>query len=125
MAPSPRFFCVLSLVLAAVALSAPQTMHAADLSLASESVAAVEQSGPLSVELAWIPSPSNDVVGYNVYRSTQLKGPFVRINPDLDVYPNYSDYPVQPGTVYYYAVTAVNSDGTESRYSKKLRVPVL
>jgi fibronectin type 3 domain-containing protein len=36
----------------------------------------------------------------------------------------YSDQTVQSGTVYYYAVTTVNSAGQESAYSNQIKVTI-
>ena len=36
----------------------------------------------------------------------------------------YSDQSVQPGTTYYYVVTAVDSQGRESSYSNEISVVV-
>jgi len=69
-----------------------------------------------SVNLRWNPSTSQ-VVGYNVYRSTQSGGPYAMINSVLDQNTAYTDSTVADGQTYYYATTAVNSDGQESGYS--------
>jgi len=69
-----------------------------------------------SVNLSWNPSTSQ-VVGYNVYRSTQSGGPYTMINPVLDPNTAYTDSTVVDGQTYYYATTAVNSQGEESGYS--------
>jgi fibronectin type 3 domain-containing protein len=68
------------------------------------------------VNLSWNPSTSQ-VVGYNVYRSNQSGGPYGRINAALDPNTAYTDGSVLGGQTYYYATTAVNSQGQESTYS--------
>jgi hypothetical protein len=69
-----------------------------------------------SVNLSWDPSTSQ-VVGYNVYRSNQSGGPYTMINSVLDQNTAYTDSTVVDGQTYYYATTAVNSQGQESSYS--------
>jgi IPT/TIG domain/FG-GAP-like repeat/FG-GAP repeat len=73
------------------------------------------------VSLSWDASAS--VNGYNVYRSTQLGGPFTKINPVLDVNTNFADLSVAAGQTYYYVTTAVRS-GLESGYSNEVQASV-
>ncbi|MFZ0802621.1 MAG: choice-of-anchor D domain-containing protein [Terriglobales bacterium] len=80
-----------------------------------ESLAGTGNSPQYSVDLSW--SPSSGVVGYNVYRSNQSAGPYSRINSGLDPNTAYTDATVAGGQTYYYATTAVNSEGQESAYS--------
>lgn len=68
------------------------------------------------VNLSWDPS-SSQVVGYNVYRAGQSGGPYTKINSGLDANTAYTDGSVVGGQTYYYATTAVNSNGQESSYS--------
>jgi hypothetical protein len=69
--------------------------------------------------LDWDPSTSGSVIGYNVYRGNRSGGPYSRINSALDTSTTANDYNVSPGQTYYYVVTAVNSDLTESAYSNE------
>jgi hypothetical protein len=69
-----------------------------------------------AVNLAWSASTSQ-VAGYNVYRSTQAGGPYVRLNASLIADLSFSDDTVQSGTTYYYAATSVDSNKVESSYS--------
>jgi fibronectin type 3 domain-containing protein len=64
------------------------------------------------------------VEGYNVYRGTSSRGPYARINASLDATTNYTDGAVQGGTTYYYATTAVGTDGMESSYSNQVNVAI-
>ena len=70
-----------------------------------------------SVTLNWRASSSNGVTGYDVYRSTVSGGYYGLLGntPNL----TYKDTAVQSGTTYYYVVTALNSSGTQSRYSNQ------
>ena len=74
------------------------------------------QSVQHSVSLSWLPSAS-PVTGYNVYRTTQPSGPYVRLNNSLIVSLAFSDNTVQPSTTYYYAATSLDSNNVESAYS--------
>lgn len=69
------------------------------------------------VNLSWDPSLSQGVAGYNVYRSLQMGGVYSKLNSSLDPSTAYTDSTVQGGNTYYYATTAVTSDGEESAYS--------
>jgi hypothetical protein len=75
------------------------------------------------VSLSW-QADSNPVVGYNLYRGPLSTGPFQRINTALEASTNYTDYSVAAGATYYYAATAVNSQGKESAYSTKVKVAI-
>jgi fibronectin type 3 domain-containing protein len=73
-----------------------------------------------SVVLTWDASTSTDVIGYNVYRSGVSGGPYARLNGSIPVLAlTYTDTTVQAGLTYYYVVTAVDPEGTESAYSNE------
>ena len=73
--------------------------------------------------LMWLPSASNDVVGYNVYRSIQ---PFdeisdaTKVNGTLLNSPGFTNTGLSNGTTYYYRTTTVDSDGNESNPSAEV-----
>jgi len=75
-----------------------------------------------SVRLGWTASTST-VVGYNVYRGTVSGGPYSLVNSS-DPNVSYSDATVQAGQTYFYVVTAVDSQGTESVYSNQAQAIV-
>ena len=52
-----------------------------------------------------------------MYRAGQSGGPYTKINSGLDANTAYTDGSVVGGQTYYYATTAVNSNGQESSYS--------
>jgi hypothetical protein len=81
-----------------------------------ESLAGTGNPVQYSVNLSWNPG-SPQVAGYNVYRSGQSGGPYSRINSELDPNTAYTDSSVAAGQTYYYATTAVNTEGQESTYS--------
>ena len=66
--------------------------------------------------LTWGASTSN-VAGYNVYRSTTSGGTYTKLNTSLITGLTFTDATSQPGQVYFYVATAVDSSGNESAYS--------
>jgi hypothetical protein len=70
-----------------------------------------------AVTLAWEPSVSKDVVGYEVFRGTQSGGPYTQISAATVTASTYTDSTVVSGTTYYYVVTSVGSTGEQSAYS--------
>ena len=69
-----------------------------------------------TVHLSWNPSDSS-IAGYRVYRSDASGNNFQSITSSLLSSVDYDDATVDSGTTYHYAVTAVDSAGTESSYS--------
>lgn len=67
-----------------------------------------------SVNLWW--NASENVEGYNVYRSTNANSGYTKVNSALDANTAYTDSTVTSGT-YYYEATSVNSSGVESARS--------
>jgi hypothetical protein len=76
------------------------------------------------VELRWNASTSQDVIGYNVYRSNRPGGPYRRINTVLDVSTVYTDTSVNDGKTYYYVTTSVDSSNQESGYSNETQAVI-
>ncbi len=72
---------------------------------------------PAHIELSWAISPETDLAGYNVYRTEEAGVPPTRLNTELLLTPTFRDMNVQPGHVYFYTVTAVDSSGNESASS--------
>jgi hypothetical protein len=83
---------------------------------------AVSQSH--SVELSWNASTSQDVIGYNIYRSNTSGGPYNKINPVLDASTVYSDTSVSDGSTYYYVTTAIDSNDQESVNSNEAQAVI-
>lgn len=75
-----------------------------------------------SVDLSW--DASQGVVGYNVYRGMVSGGPYSKINGILDPSTAYTDSNVSGGQIYYYVVTAVDSQQVESRYSNEAKAVI-
>jgi hypothetical protein len=85
---------------------------------------AVEASaGTPYVTLTWVRSTS-EVEGYNIYRGTSSSGPLTRLNSSVDTEASYVDSTVALSNTYYYATTAVGTDGKESGYSNLVEVTI-
>lgn len=76
-----------------------------------------------SVDVNWVASTST-VAGYNVYRGTLSGGPYSKINTTLITGLTYTDSTVSSGATYYYVVTAVAADGTESSFSNQVQAVI-
>jgi hypothetical protein len=70
-----------------------------------------------SVTLNWAPSDSANIVGYYVYRMSLLDLSWAKLTASAVTGLKYTDTSVSAGETYYYAVTAVNSNGVQSGYS--------
>jgi hypothetical protein len=103
-----------SVTIASDAYDSPTTV-----SLASSLPTAGQQS---AVNLAWSPSYSQGVAGYNVYRATISAGPYTIVNKYPLNESDYVDTGVESGGTYYYVTTAVDSDGNESSFSNEAAV---
>ena len=71
-----------------------------------------------NIRLSWHRSLSNDIKGYNIYRSTASGGPYSKVNTvptDRTAY--YMDNGLAPLTAFYFKVTAVDSSANESDFS--------
>ncbi|MEJ5260673.1 MAG: PA14 domain-containing protein [Anaerohalosphaeraceae bacterium] len=69
------------------------------------------------VVLQWKNNTEADLAGYNVYRTTVSGGGYVRQNDTLLHAPIFLDSSVSNGTLYHYAVTAVDESFNESQRS--------
>lgn len=76
-----------------------------------------------SVTLNWRPSPAS-VAGYNVYRSTENKNSFQKINKSLVSECKYIDADVESGKTYRYLVRSADGRGHESTNSIEISVVV-
>lgn len=70
-----------------------------------------------SVGLSWSPSNSQNIVGYDIFRSQVPGGPYNQLNSSLIPSTAYTDSTVLAGQTYYYVTTAVNSGNVQSAYS--------
>jgi hypothetical protein len=76
-----------------------------------------------SVDVNWGAS-SSTVAGYYVYRGSISGGPYRRINSTLINGLTFTDSTVSSGATYYYVVTAVAADGTESTFSTQVQAVI-
>jgi hypothetical protein len=101
----------------------------------SVSVTSTATNSPLSIPvsgtgvvarkatLSWTPSTST-VSGYNVYRGAQKGGPYTKLTSSVLAGSTYADQSVQSGATYYYVVTSVQSNGTESVHSTEVSATI-
>ena len=76
------------------------------------------------IELKWTQDDFKTLMGYNVYRSTKEDGQYTRLNKTVipaDTMTFFDDT-VEPGKVYYYNFTVVQTDLTESEPSGKIAI---
>ena len=75
------------------------------------------------VDLHWTAPSGNDLAGYNVYRGPSATS-LSKINSGLVASTLFDDSSVSNGSTYYYAVTAVEVDGTESPKSNTIEATI-
>lgn len=81
---------------------------------------------PHSVTLTWnAPNPPKKVslVGYNIYRWTTKDSTRLRIATQIPG-PPFEDHQVASGETYFYAVTAVDQTGRESKLSENIQARI-
>jgi hypothetical protein len=78
---------------------------------------------PPEVILQWTAS-SSSVIGYNTYRGTVTGGPYAKLSASPLAQTGYTDQSVQAGNTYYYVITAVGTDNSESGYSSQVEAAV-
>jgi hypothetical protein len=78
-----------------------------------------------SVDVAWDPSSSSTLQGYNVYRSTVSGGPYTKLSSTLATSTLLlTDTTPLSGKQYFYVVTAVDTSGAESSASAQVGVTI-
>ncbi len=80
----------------------------------TESTGITASSVAGGIEINWNPSQQTDTTGYNLYRSRESGKLGEKINPVLITSTTYKDTSVSEGSVYYYTVRAVGSNGVEN-----------
>jgi hypothetical protein len=75
------------------------------------------------VSLNWNASTSQNIAGYNLYRSPDGAS-WTKINVSLTASTFYNDSTVSNGSTYYYAVTAQDINGNESSKCASVKVAV-
>jgi len=74
-------------------------------------------AGNTIVNLDWDDNTEDDVNGYNVYRSTTSGSDYAKLNTPLMSSSDYTDDTASNDTMYYYIVTAVDTNENESNSS--------
>jgi hypothetical protein len=110
---------VAGLVSGNVAVASNATNSPINVALSGTGVQAVQHS----VTLSWTASTST-VSGYNVYRSTTSGGPYTLLTSTLVAGTTYTDSTVQAGVTYFYVVTAVDANGSQSVNSNEASAAV-
>ncbi len=77
---------------------------------------------PEGIKLDWNQDDYDTLMGYNIYRSEDKDGNFVKINPAilLSTDESFIDTNAEPGKTYWYTFTVVLSDFTESAPAGKV-----
>lgn len=76
-----------------------------------------------SITLKWRASASA-VIGYYVYRGTHAGGPYTKLNFAPIRATSYDDNTVRSGMTYFYVVTSVDANRSESQNSKEVSVTI-
>ena len=101
------------------------TLSITDNTSGSPQTVSLSGTGSHDVILSWAASGTSGVVGYNVYRGTTSEG---ESSTPLNSTPingtTYVDENVTAGATYFYAVTAVGSNGTQSAASAETEATV-
>jgi fibronectin type 3 domain-containing protein len=72
------------------------------------------------VLLDWADNAEEDLIGYNVYRSTTPAGGYIQLNSAPVPSSEYTDNTAANGITYYYVVTAVDAASNESGFSNEV-----
>ncbi len=74
------------------------------------------------INLTWLQDDYDTLMGYNIYRSEEKDGNFVKINPAILLATDeaFLDTNAEPGKTYWYTFTVVLSDFTESAPAGKV-----
>ena len=111
-----------TITLAATGLGTPLKLAVSGRASESSGEPADTGTAAHAVQLAWDAS-SGSVAGYHIYRGATSGGPYNRINAHAISALTYKDAEIRSGR-YYYVVTAVTSDDTESAYSNEVAVEI-
>ncbi len=99
-------------------LENPEGMESYDDPLAPPIKIWVRQSDPKTVELHWLPSPSDNIKSYEINRNN-----IAIVVVDADVF-KYTDSSVSSGETHRYRVTANNSSNQQSKPSLEVAILV-
>ncbi|MBN1384591.1 MAG: discoidin domain-containing protein, partial [Elusimicrobia bacterium] len=78
------------------------------------------QSGDSALFIDWNDNVENDLIGYNIYRSSEKDGKYKKINEHFVTGSRYIDRTVENKKRYYYYVQAMDYAWNNSRISEKV-----
>lgn len=107
---------LLTATLTLVSTGCHDWIHELDLDPPSPPTGLRTATGDNFIELFWNANREPDVAGYNIYVSSSYDGRYDFIGTSGRSY--YSDEGARNGSVYYYAVTAIDDAGNESDLSR-------
>jgi hypothetical protein len=96
-------------------VSISSSASGATIALSGSGAAAVSHSASLS----WSQDISS-ANGYNVYSGSVSGGPYTKVTSTPITATSYMDSSVQAGQTYYFVVTAISANNTESGYSNEV-----
>jgi subtilisin family serine protease len=95
----------------------------------AQSIEFLATPGIGKVNLEWPPAPTEDALGYNLYRcyntTDSTVSDTVKVNRSLITDTTFTDFNVIPDTTYHYAYTTLGTDMKESDNSKSITVTPL
>jgi hypothetical protein len=76
-----------------------------------------------TIDLSWPPTADNDLLGYDVYRATNISGPYQRANDaTIGQIAHFADSGLEENTLFHYYVAAIDSSGNASAPSPILSI---
>jgi hypothetical protein len=101
------------------------TLSITDNAAASPQAVSLSGTGVHDVILSWSASGSSGVTGYNIFRGTASgKESTTPLNSSPIAGTTYTDSNVTAGQTYYYVITAISSNNTQSADSKEVSATV-
>ncbi len=91
---------------------------------APKNLMALPDINPETLDLIWSPSTSDEVMGYNIYRSLTSGGPYEKI-ATIGPVTHYIDTNLINGTRYYYVVNAFDEVPNNSSFSNEVNATSL
>ena len=120
-----EYFVGLAAVDADTNLSAVVELSAVPLLIPLAPTGLHDISQYMQLEIGWNNNTENDLLGYNVYRSTTSGSGFVKVNSTPVNVNYYNDPTALIHTFYYYKVSAVDSALNESPLTAEIRARVV
>ena len=121
--PTAKGTATATMTVGSGALPAPVKLALSGTGSSTTPVSPTPPAAAHSVALDWKAS-SSSISGYHVYRGGSSGGPYTRVSSSSITSLSYLDSSVESGSNYFYVVTAIASDGTESAYSNEVSVDV-